>query len=298
MEIGHLVLGTAQFGLGYGVANTSGVPAAELVQEMVSKAVGRGVTFFDTAPAYGGSEQALGDAFSNLGIAGDVSVISKLGSVEAIAEPSGLRAEVARSLARLRIDRLWGLLLHREDDLDLWSGQFEASMSQLKTEGRIGHAGVSVYSCQRANQALATPGIDAIQVAANVFDRRMWQNGVFEQARVMGKSVFVRSIYLQGLVGMPPAAVPQHIPGARQAVADLDKFCATYSLDRRRFAIDHVRWMAPQAKIVIGAESVAQVVGNCDLIGENPIDDEIHREWTKRPSENRRLIDPRTWPVN
>src|SRR5262249_19249157 len=138
--------------------------------------------------------------------------------------------------------------------------------------GLIQGAGISVYSADRALTALAQPGIDMIQVAANVFDRRIQRAGVFERARELGKAVFIRSVYLQGLALMTPDAAPAHIPMAVQEIATLDEFCREHRVDRRHFALDFIRAAAPEARLVLGAETAEQMKENCDFLTRTPID--------------------------
>ena len=60
----RLVLGTAQLGMDYGIANTQGRPAFEEAVELVRCYWERGVREFDTAQDYGDSEKILGRVFS------------------------------------------------------------------------------------------------------------------------------------------------------------------------------------------------------------------------------------------
>ena len=59
-KLSRLMLGTVQFGQPYGVANRTGQPTATEVREIVAAAIDGGVNCFDTAAAYGTSEQVLG----------------------------------------------------------------------------------------------------------------------------------------------------------------------------------------------------------------------------------------------
>lgn len=61
-----LALGGAQFGLAYGVANTSGQVALPEASRILQMAYKQGVRVIDTAIAYGESEKALGQ----VGVAG------------------------------------------------------------------------------------------------------------------------------------------------------------------------------------------------------------------------------------
>ncbi|HVS54016.1 MAG TPA: aldo/keto reductase [Opitutaceae bacterium] len=289
-----LALGTVQLGMTYGIANSSGQPSSAVAAMMVGEAWRHGVRYFDTAQDYGASEQVLGLALDRCGGRGEARVISKL-SVKA-ALGSDLANDVAASLQRLGVARLWSVMMHREEALD---GDLPTRLMKVQAAGHVEHVGVSVYSPARALQSLRMPSITALQVAANVFDRRMKRAGVFDLAQQMGKHVFVRSVYLQGLATMSAIAAPAGIPHAAEAIAALVRFCAESGVDRRRFAMDHVRWMAPAATLVIGAESVAQVIENCDLLAAGPLEDTLHREWEQRWSDDHAgLIDPRQWRLD
>jgi aryl-alcohol dehydrogenase-like predicted oxidoreductase len=139
-------------------------------------------------------------------------------------------------------------------------------------------------------------GMDILQVSANVFDRRMFRAEVFSRAAAMGKTVFIRSIYLQGLITQEPSAVAPGISGAKEAVRTYRDFCARHGVEPRRFAFDYVRRMAPQAKLVVGAETVEQIRQNMEICYAAPYDAELHSAWTHLwPRDHAGLIDPRQW---
>ena len=58
----RLCLGTAQFGLDYGISNEFGKIGHSSAQEIVDLAIQNDVRTFDTAPAYGDAEDVLGNA--------------------------------------------------------------------------------------------------------------------------------------------------------------------------------------------------------------------------------------------
>ena len=293
----RLVLGTAQLGLAYGVANVTGLPDANTANGIVAAVWKHGVRFFDTAQAYGSSESALGQAFAELGAGREARVVTKVDLPPGRYEAKALQRSVEASLARLGVPALWGLLLHREEVLDEWSGGLGRDLARLRDHGLVGHVGASVYTPDRALQALAHEELDVVQVPANVFDRRMERAGVFQQARDRGKTVFVRSLFLQGLALMPPEGAARAVPRAAEAVSSFARFCAERQVDRRRFALDYVVQMAPEALLIIGAESLAQASENCNLFGRPSLSPEVTAAWTARwPEDVGELVDPRRWP--
>jgi aryl-alcohol dehydrogenase-like predicted oxidoreductase len=58
----ELVLGSVQLGVPYGAANRTGKPTRAAALRLVTRAVDAGITKFDTARAYGDSEDRLGEA--------------------------------------------------------------------------------------------------------------------------------------------------------------------------------------------------------------------------------------------
>ena len=60
----ELVLGSVQLGLDYGAANRTGKPSHEAALRLVRRAAESGVKTFDTARAYGDSEERLGEALA------------------------------------------------------------------------------------------------------------------------------------------------------------------------------------------------------------------------------------------
>lgn len=72
----RLVLGTAQLGMAYGIANRSGEPDAKRARRIVMTAWDKRIREFDTAQAYGSSEQVLGDSIRAMDIGRAVKIIS------------------------------------------------------------------------------------------------------------------------------------------------------------------------------------------------------------------------------
>ncbi len=295
---GNFALGTVQLGIPYGIANTTGQPDQNSATAIIAAAWASGVRYFDTAQAYGASESVLGSAISTLARPLEARIVSKLKLGYEAGLNGGILHSLRDSLARLRQPSLWGVLLHKEDDLDHWAASTGAAFNAAKEEGLIRHAGVSVYTPERAIQALGCDGIDIVQVPANIFDRRMARAGVFKLAEEMGKQIFIRSIYLQGLALMTPEQVKMKMPFAFGACERFQGFCQRHGLSPSRFAIDHIRLQAPAAKIIIGAETIAQVRENCIQFNEAPLPVALHRLWTDElPEDCIELIDPRMWPA-
>ncbi|EJC82693.1 putative oxidoreductase, aryl-alcohol dehydrogenase like protein [Rhizobium leguminosarum bv. trifolii WSM2297] len=195
-----LSLGTAQFGLTYGVSNTIGQPTEEEVALIIARARQHGIRTIDTATAYGDAEMILGE----VGIEG-FDIVTKIGGVDG----PDLANEVRSSLSRLRISSLHGLLLHRPYELlaDQGAGLQDA-MEQLRTAEVVKKIGVSVYDPSDLDAIIPVFRPDIVQLPHNIFDRRMERSGWLQRLKDMEVEIHVRSVFLQGLLVMPSSARP------------------------------------------------------------------------------------------
>jgi aryl-alcohol dehydrogenase-like predicted oxidoreductase len=291
----RLVLGTAQLGMPYGIANRTGQPDFKTAVALIKTAWEYGIREFDTAQGYGDSESVLGRAFADLGIANDVLVITKLDPKLDHRQGHTITHAIARSLERLHLPALHGLMLHREEWVDSLDHGLGKTLRTLVREGAVRHLGVSVYTPAKALQVLKSDFMDMVQVPANILDRRFAAAGVFEVAQAAGKPVYIRSVFLQGLLLMKPEELPPRMAFAIPALRKVDTLCEQHQYSRQQIALLYIKATYPQARIVLGAETVAQLEQNLTIWNDNaqsifPIDDVDG--WSML---DEKLINPASW---
>lgn len=195
-----LALGTAQFGLPYGIANTQGQVPLEEGRAILRVAQSHGMDMLDTAMAYGDSEQRLGD----IGLA-RWRVVSKLPAIPDNCPdiPRWVATSVRGSLDRLRVASLYGLLLHRSELLLARDGErLYGAMQQLKADGLVHKIGVSVYAPTELDALPVRYRLDLVQAPFNLLDRRLNSTGWLSRLSAQGVEVHARSVFLQGLLLM------------------------------------------------------------------------------------------------
>ena len=113
-KIKKLALGTAQFGLPYGISNKNGQVSQYDASQILIKAKSVGIGVLDTAIAYGDSEQILGKCDLN-----DFKIISKLPDFKEYKKELGtwFERQLSTSFSRLDVKNIDGLLLHRPEQL-------------------------------------------------------------------------------------------------------------------------------------------------------------------------------------
>lgn len=255
----RLVLGTAQLGMPYGIANTTGQPDLSTAKAIVQEACKYGIREFDSAQAYGKSEEILGQCLSELGINHEVMVISKLNPDLDHLDRDKLSISLNQSLARLHVPKLAGLMLHREGPLNLWRKGLEEILLGFVDDGKIDRIGVSVYSPKKALQALQIHGIEMVQLPTNILDRRFVDAGVFDLARKKGKQLYIRSVFLQGLLLMESHGLPIKMQFARPVLEKLQSVGQAFNLTPLEMALGYVKAEFPEAKIIFGVETIKQL---------------------------------------
>jgi aryl-alcohol dehydrogenase-like predicted oxidoreductase len=254
-----------------------------------------GIREFDTAQAYGESEAVLGRALSSLGISKDARIITKLDPNLKPHQGQDIKRSIKRSLERLQIPSLYGLMLHREEWLDNLNQGLEKTLRALVVDGAVQHLGVSLYAPARAVQALESDIFGMIQVPANILDRRFADAGVFDLADEKGKQVYIRSVFLQGLLLMKPEGLPFHMAFAKDTISKVDSLCERYGYTRPQMALFYIEGKYPHAKIIIGAETPIQLEQNIDIWKDNFTSIFEIKEFDSLSIVDERIINPSLW---
>jgi aryl-alcohol dehydrogenase-like predicted oxidoreductase len=204
-----LALGTAQFGLPYGVANSSGEKSSRSdVAKILRLARRLNCTALDTAIAYGDSEAVLGE-----NVLDNFNVTTKLPEFDAktgLTAREWVRTSIEGSLNRLRVSKVHSILLHRPEQLFAeHGGEIFSTLTAMKNEGIVEKLGVSIYSPAELPPLFNEFDFDVVQAPYNVFDCRLETSGWMSLLKDRGIVLQVRSVFLQGLLLMDKYTRPQ-----------------------------------------------------------------------------------------
>lgn len=258
-----LVLGTVQLGMEYGVANRTGKPAISKAVAIVAAAWEAGVRCFDTAQAYGESENILGVAFKELKIAETAKVVSKLSFSSHPQPDTTLLHSVRSSLENLGVPRLDGLLVHNPTGAGSWQDGLGAGLAAVQRAGLTKHIGASIYGVEEGGAYLDIPDISLLQLPFNVFDQDAHQKGFFAAARKRECLLHVRSVFLQGLLLMEPEDFPHRLKKALPWATRFTELCRRVGLAKRKVSLAYAYWRAKPFPLVVGAETPEQILENC-----------------------------------
>jgi aryl-alcohol dehydrogenase-like predicted oxidoreductase len=291
----RLVLGTAQLGMPYGIANRTGQPDRRAALEIVCTAWENGICEFDTAHAYGQSDQILGQIIEDLGITDKAKITTKPHPDLNHLDQDTMIQAIEQSLNRLHVNKLHCIMLHREEMLDLWQEGLCEILQSIVRRGMADHIGVSVYLPQKALQAIRTEGIEIIQLPANILDRRFEKAGVFESAEEQDKEIYIRSVFLQGLLLMDPGELPPNMIAAKPILDEVRAISFKNNVNIRHFALGYIKTTKPKAKLIIGAERASQlkeVISDADM--ELPLG-ALQEILNKFDDVDEKIINPTLW---
>ena len=281
----RFILGTAQFGLDYGINNSAGAVSCTEIERILSVCIAGGINTLDTAILYGNSEEKLG----RVGIR-NWNVITKLPLVPSDVANIYLHwsKELSGSCQRLRIDSFEAILLHRPQQLlEPCGASLYAALQRLKADGIMRKIGISVYGPQEALQIAKQFPIDLVQMPVSILDQRLLTSNFGSFARANAIEIHARSVYLQGLLLMTrvPAWFAQW-----QAVFDE---WHDYLHRNRLSAIEAcIRFVAAQdllSGLVIGVDRASQLEDLLDL-KLRPL-----RDLPQWPAYDDVLINPSQW---
>lgn len=296
MKISRLCLGTAQLGMDYGINNRTGRPALEESRAIVRTAVAGGITAFDTAPAYGDSEQVLGRCLGEW--PGERVIVSKVPPLDWAAGPGAaapaIRRGIESSLRNLGVPRLGVCLFHRFDDLQAQDGAALAALDAIREEGLIGMTGCSIYTPDQAEACLRLPGCEVIQVPFNLADKRLLDVDFFRRAKAAGKVIFARSVYLQGLFFS--RELPAGLDGFAPFREKLQALASAAGLDLAEMALRFALSIEGIDSVIVGVETAAQLEKNLDLAARGALPETLTAEINGLGTAPAPVIDPRQWP--
>ena len=299
LDISVLSLGTVQLGCDYGINNKDGKPSMEQSFGILDAALKTGVNTLDTAAGYGDSEVVIGNWLKTVPEEKRPFICTKAkhldhSSLEALR--ASLKATVEESKRRLGLERLPLLMLHSCDEYMCDIENMKTCFRELKENGDILYSGISAYA-HHDYKAIAESGFDATQIPLNIFDWRQIDNGGLKALEDSGMIVFVRSVYLQGLVFQKPEQLDPRMEFAKDTLVKFRALCEKYGMSPAELSLSFVLSLPGVTSLVLGAEKVEQVKENAAtfenirLLTEAQLN-EIHESF--RDTEFR-LLTPSEW---
>lgn len=281
-----MTLGTVQLGMNYGIANQEGKPSEEKSFSILAAALEGGITSLDTARAYGDSEQVIGRFLKQW--KGNVpAIVTKVRKLEG-STPKELEKfvteSVETSLENLGVSKVDAVMLHGAQDPVIHGEACADAVKALIDHGYTDKVGVSVYTAGDIEGMLPYDIFSVTQVPMSIFDQRLIAGGSIEKLRQRDYTVFVRSVFLQGLFFLDPDTMtdPILMEHAAPKIRLLRQIAGELGLTVEQLAVAFIRDCAGVTSLVLGADTPEQVKANIAAFDTPTLDEEVSRVLEKK----------------
>tara|TARA_B100000530_G_scaffold324585_1_gene261450 strand:+ start:227 stop:1099 length:873 start_codon:yes stop_codon:yes gene_type:complete len=290
MSFSKVILGSAQFMQGYGIANNPDNYSIEEMHKVLDYSSTIGIDTIDTAHAYGNTEKILGDYGVD-----SFKIITKIPKQEKKSKSSQvwIASKLEESLKNLKIESIHCLHLHNPKDILTSEGKkIVSQLKQLKKNGLIQNIGFSLYNSDQLEDLLSIMTPDIVQVPLNVFDRRMIENGTINNLYDQDISIHIRSIFLQGLLIMKQEDRPDYFKNWGALFKKWDMLNDHKSLNKVKNSLNFSMNIKNIQNVIIGVDDIGQLQALYQYYEARDLVLPLELS-----SNDENLLDPRKWQL-
>lgn len=289
----NIILGTAQLGMDYGIANKIGKPDLHTSINILRHAWMNGIHTFDTSPYYEDSEKIIGQLISNLSKEEKekVQIITKFRKPDYDkrfyrVDYEFIREWLSYSLCKLNVSCIYSYLIQIGSDVFYDDGILLKCLKELKEDGIVKSIGVSVYHPSEVEFIINNKlECDVIELPLNLFDHRFIY--LFEELRKQHIKIFVRSVFLQGLLFC--CDYPYGI------FVDLNLLLEKYNVGIIETSLSFVKGFDVDG-IIIGVDNLEQLKMNLDILQRRGINKKLNKDIMEVFSNvPEKIVNPTMW---
>jgi aryl-alcohol dehydrogenase-like predicted oxidoreductase len=206
--------------------------------------------------------------------------------------PDFAEAEIRAQLRRLGVDSVEAILAPSATDLlapagpALWD-----RMRALRDGGLCRKIGVSVYASDDPVHLARRFKPDVVQAPASLLDQRMLIDGTLSELAGMGIEVQLRSLFLNGLLFLPPDRAPNHLKAAAGRISRARRLIAEGRSDPLQASLGFALSRPEASTVLVGVASAAEMSAVIAAASTPPPD----LDWDEMAIDDPVALDPRAW---
>lgn len=277
-----ILLGSAQFGLSYGLLNKYGQVPFDEVESILCSAYDAGIHSIDTSGDYGNSELVIGEIIKKYPRL-QFDVFSKNAS-------NDIQMSFKKSLSRLQT--IYGYSIHYyntyKNNPFVWD-----KLCELKDSGCVKQIGMSIYSIEELEYLLNNcSGIDMIQLPASILDRRFFP--YFNEINENKIEIHVRSVFLQGVYFKDPETLPGKLSSLKEPLLKIHGYCSKKGIKIEDLALNYILSNPQVSKVLMGIHSCNQLKANLESI-KRCVDEEDISFVNSLSVSDQNILNPTNW---
>jgi aryl-alcohol dehydrogenase-like predicted oxidoreductase len=206
--------------------------------------------------------------------------------------PDVVEEEARASLARLGLTRARAIVVQSASDLFAPSGgALWDRLKKLRDDGLFDQVGVSAYASDDPVGLARRFRPDLIQAPASLLDQRLLLDGSLMQVKEMGVEVHLRSIFLNGLLFLPPDRVPAQLKGAAGSLSRARRMIAEGRSDPLQAALGFALSRPEADAVIVGAGTAAELNAVIAAAASPPPD----LDWDEMAIDDPEALDRHHW---
>jgi aryl-alcohol dehydrogenase-like predicted oxidoreductase len=281
-----IILGSAQFGLNYGINNKEGKLSTDKVFEILNYCKLNKINFIDTADAYGDSSKIIGEFQNTTSFNFSINTKFKTGS-------TSISEQLSNSLKLLFTKSIDTYFFHSYNDFINFP-KISKELIHFKQEGKISKIGLSIYDNSEFKKAIESPLIDVIQIPFNLLDNINHRGGLLLKAKEKNKIVQARSVFLQGLFFKNTSDLPQKLRPLEKDLIKIRNIAHVNNISIEKLALQYVSQIKEIDNIIIGVDNLDQLEKNIKYL-ENELSPQIIRDINQIYFKPAELLYPKNW---
>ena len=252
--LNKLGLGTSQFGLDQ-PPGPRGKPREAEARDILSIAGRSGLSVLEVARGSSSADTLLRGALPQPN-----PFRMTLTSIRPDRGPDMVEAELRAQMLRLGVERVDTIIAPSATDLfspmgpKLWD-----KLKQLKDEGVCRRIGVPVYASDDPVGVARRFKPDLVQAPASLLDQRLLLDGSLATIAEMGIEVHLRSIFLNGVLFLPPDRAPSHLKAAAGRISRARRLIAEGKSDPLQAALGFALTRPEATHVLVGVTSAAEM---------------------------------------
>lgn len=288
-----LALGSAQWGMNYGISNNHGKSTSSQINKILTCAKKYNIKLIDTAFNYGEAEIELGkNDLSNFNIISKTPFYED--SLLTKNNKKDLLLSFHNSLSRLNLTKIHCILIHHAEDLLKEGSEYLIeALYELKEKKVVSKIGFSMYPGIDLDKLLKNFTPDIVQLPINILDQRLLKDGTIKYLKSLDIEIHARSIFLQGLLLIKSDDISSDFHKWKPILKEWELLCNDLKCTPLKLALNFVCNLDCIDFVVVGVQNVLQlkqIISSLDPAQKIKMD--------KFASNETKLIDPTNWKIS
>ncbi len=283
-----IALGTANFGQKYGLAKKN-INSKKEIKKILKFSNISNIKIIDTSGNYGSAESLLGsNDLKNFKVITKLKISAKEKKKDSL--ESIVFNKIKTSLLKLNIKKLYAILLHSSDDLKYKKKYvLIKALKKLKKKNLVSKIGVSIYDPKELDFIWSFWKPDIVQCPFNILDQRIYKSGWLEKLKKNKIEIYVRSIFLQGLLLKDEKLIPKKFKKWKNIFRKLNVYCKNENITKIEACINFIKSFRKISYVVIGFENNDQIKAAIKYFKSK------NKKYPSLMYGDEKLINPRLW---